>query len=590
MAFFKPRGKHSKDNETAASPEPVSPANNIAEATKAISELAEMEKNVEATAAIESLYGSESATEGTTAPAGAAPSTAPATPAAPAVPVAPTAAIPSVEPLGEQAEAGQYISADFNLPSKKKRKLGKAVGITAGVIVGILLIAYLAGVWVFSDRFLPNTSIGDLDISLKTSQEAESQLDGVTSNWKLKVSGNSFDYDLDASRVKMSIDSPRIIQEAHNTLNSWSWPVLLAQGKHDMAELFDVAYSQDELASQIKEAVDKFNEGATPPANATIEYSESSNGYVIKPETLGTQLNYDVVLEQVKAGVDDLAATVKLTDEALIKPSVTADDPKLQESLQLANGMLAANISLNLGGQTVATVDHNILSSFITVDGESNVAFNEDTVIDWVANFALQYETIGSLRSYTRADGKQISVQGGPYGWKINREELRNQLVEAIKSASETTVDIPCYSTAAVVSGAGNRDWGARYIDVDLSEQHVYFYDDSGNLAWESDCISGKPDGEHDTVPGVWTILDKKSPSKLIGYENGHKIYEQEVQYWMPFENVGIGLHDADWQPGFGGTMYADGYGSHGCVNLPPSKAAELYNLVQVGDVVSCHW
>lgn len=53
-----------------------------------------------------------------------------------------------------------------------------------------------------------------------------------------------------------------------------------------------------------------------------------------------------------------------------------------------------------------------------------------------------------------------------------------------------------------------------------------------------------------------------KAPGKLTGYENGQKIYESTVQYWMPFDGNAIGLHDADWQPDFGGTMYKDGYGA----------------------------
>ena len=34
---------------------------------------------------------------------------------------------------------------------------------------------------------------------------------------------------------------------------------------------------------------------------------------------------------------------------------------------------------------------------------------------------------------------------------------------------------------------------------------------------------------------------------------------------------------------------YASGYGSHGCVNLPSDKAAELYDLMQLADVVVVH-
>ena len=57
----------------------------------------------------------------------------------------------------------------------------------------------------------------------------------------------------------------------------------------------------------------------------------------------------------------------------------------------------------------------------------------------------------------------------------------------------------------------------------------------------------------------------------------------------MPF-NDGVGFHDANWQPDFGGSMYMSGYGSHGCINLPPSAAAELYSLCSIGDVVVVHY
>ena len=65
---------------------------------------------------------------------------------------------------------------------------------------------------------------------------------------------------------------------------------------------------------------------------------------------------------------------------------------------------------------------------------------------------------------------------------------------------------------------------------------------------------------------------------------NGKYEYEAKVNYWMPF-NGGIGFHDANWQPYFGGDRYLEG-GSHGCINMPPERAAELYEYhpVQCSD------
>ena len=115
-------------------------------------------------------------------------------------------------------------------------------------------------------------------------------------------------------------------------------------------------------------------------------------------------------------------------------------------------------------------------------------------------------------------------------------------------------------------------------------------FSDNGESIWEAPCISGKPDGVHDTNTGVYVINNKKSPDFLYSDAAAAEIYTSYVTYWMPFVGNAIGLHDADWQPSFGGSMYANGYGSHGCVNLPPYAAAELFGIVEIGDVVVSHW
>ena len=106
----------------------------------------------------------------------------------------------------------------------------------------------------------------------------------------------------------------------------------------------------------------------------------------------------------------------------------------------------------------------------------------------------------------------------------------------------------------------------------------------------ESDIISGRPVGvnkktgeEEDwsTHKGAFPIAYKESPATLSSDIYG---YETDVQYWMPFVE-GQGLHDADWQTSFGGTTYQYA-GSHGCINLPPYVAAELYNNITAGYAV----
>ena len=65
-------------------------------------------------------------------------------------------------------------------------------------------------------------------------------------------------------------------------------------------------------------------------------------------------------------------------------------------------------------------------------------------------------------------------------------------------------------------------------------------------------------------------------------------LYETPVAFWMPFTWQGHGFHDATWQSSFGGSRYQT-HGSHGCVNMPYSKAEQLFGMISAGTPVIVH-
>lgn len=350
------------------------------------------------------------------------------------------------------------------------------------------------------------------------------------------------------------------------------------------------SYNESGLSEKLTAAVNEFNKSAVQPTDATIAYNATKNVFEVKDEVAGTALDAEAVIAVADDALASMRSYALLDDSALAQPKVRSTEPKLAEAAKTASDMVKADLKLTLGGYAAGEINSDTLAPLITVDANLNPQLDSDALNAEVEKIESDLDTVGTTRVYTRPDGKEVTVSGGEYGWEVDSDALSEQIIEGVKAGSQTTIEVPTVTAGDAYNGVGKQDWGARYIDVDLSEQHVRMYDESGALIWESDCISGKPDGEHDTSVGVFWLGPKKSPSKLIGYQNGEKIYESEVTYWMPFDGNAIGLHDASWQPGFGGTMYADGYGSHGCVNLPVSAAAELYSLTQDGDVVVSHY
>ncbi|WP_417351049.1 L,D-transpeptidase family protein [Gordonibacter pamelaeae] len=509
----------------------------------------------------------------------------------PVRPVAPNAkAKPGGQPGQPAFAGGPMLPVDVSeADAKGGRKPLKVLGIVLGVIVALLAVVYLAGALVFMDRFLPRTTVGDLDVSLKSSAEVQGMLADVIDDYVLKVEGQGFSLKLSAAEAGMRLDGRAATDAMHASANAWAWPLEILKA-HDESDKLAATYNESGLGDTVRAAVDEFNKTATPPTDAVIAYSEAKGAFIVEPEAVGTALSYDAVIKAVDDAVLALQPTVKLGADVLQQPKVLSSDPKLTAAAEQANTMIKADLVLTMAGGTAGEVNADLISQWVRLGDDLSATLDEAALTAWVDELAAACNTVGTQRTYTRPDGKVVTVAGGVYGWSVDRDALLNLVKESVAAGTVQTAEIPCTSVGTGYNGAGAQDWGLRYCDIDLAEQYARFYDETGALIWESPIVSGIPDGVHDTSVGVYWLNQKASPSKLIGYENGKKIYESDVQYWMPFVGNVIGLHDADWQSSFGGTRYRDGAGSHGCVNLPPYKAAELYGIIQSGDVVVSHW
>ena len=249
-----------------------------------------------------------------------------------------------------------------------------------------------------------------------------------------------------------------------------------------------------------------------------------------------------------------------------------------------------SSITYTFGDETV-TLDGSTIKNWLQFDEKGQLIQDDASfkqhIVDYVAQLAADHDTVGTERQFQTTSGRTVSVSGSAYGWKIDQDGEVAQLTQEIQSGAQTTRE-PVYSMRA--NSYGVNDLGNTYIEVDLTEQYMWYYQD-GNVIFESDIVSGlASDPKRKTPPGIFTLYYKKSPDVLRGTKkpDGTYSYEQPVTYWMPF-NGGIGFHDADWQPYFGGDRYLTG-GSHGCINMPPDKAGELYNIIQYNVPIVCFY
>ena len=160
------------------------------------------------------------------------------------------------------------------------------------------------------------------------------------------------------------------------------------------------------------------------------------------------------------------------------------------------------------------------------------VEIDSDKVRAYIESLASEYNTIYVPRSFYTSNGQTVTISNNEYGFRIDQDAEFEQLCADLQSGT-TIQRSPIYEKEGL-SRNGTDDLNGSYIEV--------------------------------------------SPFTLSSDIYG---YEVPVTYWMPFV-YGQGLHDADWQPEFGGDVYKTN-GSHGCINLPPDQAEVIYNAIDGG-------
>jgi hypothetical protein len=122
----------------------------------------------------------------------------------------------------------------------------------------------------------------------------------------------------------------------------------------------------------------------------------------------------------------------------------------------------------------------------------------------------------------------------------------------------------------------GAKYTGTKHIFVNIKQQMLYAYDGE-ELFMKQPISTGM--GETPTEPGTFAIF-RKVPSRYMQGPLPGSTDEYDlpgVPWSMYFTVDGAVIHGAYWHNHFGTPA------SHGCVNMPPEKAEELYRWADLG-------
>lgn len=464
------------------------------------------------------------------------------------------------------------------------RKTGK--GLRCILAAAALSALFCVNAWADdASQFVPGTSVNGLGIGGMTVEQAKAQIEGFyDSSYKLAIKKkNGTEEYINGADIGYKVTLPEgldAILAEQNATGRVSGPAADNRHKMTMSVVFDEAALTDKIGGLSCIS----GSGIVETKDARISDYEAGKAFTIVPEVEGNNLDVQKTTEAIRRAVAGGERELDLAAEGCYyQVGVRAGDPQLKALCDTMNRYRDMTITYQIGEDT-EVLDGAVICPWLTVTADGQVSADSQAVAAFVQTLADKYDTAGKERVFRTADGREVPISG-PYGWKVDQAAETLALAECLKTTESQTRE-PVYAQTA--ADRGETDWGTTYVEIDLTNQHVYMFQE-GNLVWESPCVTGNVSKNYTTPPGIFPLTYKERDRILRGAKKADGTYEYEshVDYWMPF-NGGIGLHDANWRGSFGGGIYQKS-GSHGCVNLPPDKAKILYDLVEKGMPVICY-
>ncbi len=459
------------------------------------------------------------------------------------------------------------------------KKNNRSVGRKSLLYIGIGLISPLLAVYFFlsfyyNSHFYSNTNINGVNASNMTAKHAEEAINSQVNSYVLTLKErNGVEDSFTGENIGLQTVYDGSIEDLLKNQNSFAWPVSFFKS-HELE--INTMLEFDEFS--LDKLLDKLNcfkeENIVEPVNARIsEYGD--NGFEIVPEEPGAKVNKDKLLEAVKKAVTSLEPALSLEEAGCYEePVINSETPELAEAVAEMNKIAGAKITYEFGDVT-EVLDGSQISKWLSVDENFKVNFDSDGVKEYVDYIGKNYNSFGRVRTFKTSYGDVLQIEGGDYGWWLNRTKEVSELTELILNGEQNVKEPAYYQTAQQY---GQDDIGDTYVEINLTAQHLFFYKE-GKLIVEADFVSGNLSKGWGTPVGTYPIQYKENDATLNGED-----YSTPVKYWMPF-NGNIGLHDAPWRDEFGKDIYMKD-GSHGCINMPPAAAKKMFENIKRGVAV----
>ena len=461
-------------------------------------------------------------------------------------------------------EAPEEDTIVYRRNPRKGRKT-KAMGKIIFSLLVLLIIAYLGGRYFFQNHFFPNTYVDGTDLGIHSIDRAEEIMTSRLQAETLELIENDENEYLTGKQVGLHYTSFDQVEKALKKQDAAKWFLFL--GNHTDYGNLEVDVDSEKLSAALDELHCMNPDQPVKPENAKLYYNPEKHKYMVQDETYGNIINREAFLQAVKDGFLNRSSSLSIQDQTyFVQADIKKDNEALQTARNTMNTWLKGIVKYK-DGDLKLKLTRDEISGFIECSDDFKTSINKKKVKKYVENKV--------VKTFNSLDG---DIPQGLTAWKVHVKKETKALIKDIKTGKKVT-RTPVYASQGLAEGEYNL--GSTYIDVNIPNQEMW-YVENGKVVFNSDVVTGNISTGHGTSTGIYHIQYKQRDHMMVKYHSF-------VHYWMPYNTtIGVGFHDANWRSSFGGEIYRYN-GSHGCINMPPAKAEELFYMISSGTVVYVH-
>lgn len=464
--------------------------------------------------------------------------------------------------------------------------------IVVGVSVGVLALGLTGSSWAYATHYsklaLPHTMVGKLDVGGMTPDELKRHLTDNCQNLNAAFSGGVPRTSLSLGQMGLDCDVPGTAAAVMNANQNLGEVLASTVRERQVTPLFTL---DEAAATQAARALTAQRPDTV--VDPHLGFNNEKGSFEVQPGSAGQGVDPKVIIAAAQKTWETQtkqSIKVKLTEVTPIAP-----DPQLETWAQRANSLIAPKVNL-IGRRVGHIITPADKAQWVEVT-ENGPVVSEKKVLDWLKTFTDEKIDVNNgpgERTMTK-DGYLLTMTKMALDSKkvSNNDTIAAEITAALNAGQnyrgvfEMAVQEGKFNDTVVDQSLTrppyNAKPGEKFISIDLTNHTV--------AAWEGDkVVWGPVEAVHGslpspTYPGIFHVQTKLVNAHMKNDEAWDGPYDTWSP-WTMYYHGGYAVHGTYTRWNWVQTNYG---GSHGCVNLKPAKAKELFDWARVGTPVVIH-